>query len=78
MRPNAAGLGVADNALVIDLSQLRSTTVSPDNHTVRAEAGCTWADVDHATVASGMATPSGFLASTGIAGTAGSRAHVRG
>ena len=65
---NAAGLGVWDDALVIDLSQLRSTTVSPENHTVRAEAGCTWGDIDHATVAFGMATPSGFLASTGVAG----------
>ena len=65
---NAAGLGVADDALVIDLSLLRSTTVSPEDHTVRADAGCTWGDVDHATVAFGMATPSGFLASTGVAG----------
>src|ERR1700757_3171079 len=65
---NAAGLGVSDDALVIDLSLLRSTTVSPQDHTVRADAGCTWGDVDHATVAFGMATPSGFLASTGVAG----------
>src|SRR2546430_10489127 len=65
---SAAGLGVWDDALVIDLSLLRSTTVSPDNHTVRVDAGCTWGDVDHATVAFGMATPSGFLASTGVAG----------
>ncbi|MGH3194882.1 MAG: FAD-binding oxidoreductase [Streptosporangiaceae bacterium] len=65
---SAAGLGVADDALVIDLSLLRSTTVSPQNRTVRADAGCTWGDVDHATVAFGMATPSGFLASTGVAG----------
>src|SRR6201993_4319392 len=65
---NAAGLAVADNALVIDLSGLRSTTVSPQEHTVRVDAGCTWGDVDHATVAFGMATPSGFLASTGVAG----------
>src|ERR1700758_2566895 len=65
---NAAGLGAQDGALVIDLSLLRSTTVSPENHTVRADAGCTWGDVDHATVAFGMATPSGFLASTGVAG----------
>jgi FAD/FMN-containing dehydrogenase len=65
---NAGGLGVWDGALVIDLSQLRSTTVDPANHTVRADAGCTWGDVDHATVAFGMATPSGFLASTGVAG----------
>ena len=65
---SAAGLGVWDGALVVDLSLLRSTTVSPADHTVRADAGCTWGDVDHATVAFGMATPSGFLASTGVAG----------
>jgi FAD/FMN-containing dehydrogenase len=65
---NAAGLGVWDDALVIDLSMLRSTTVSPADHTVRVDAGCTWGDVDHATVAFGMATPSGFLSSTGVAG----------
>jgi FAD/FMN-containing dehydrogenase len=65
---NAAGLAVADDALVIDLSRLRSTTVDPVNHTVRVDPGCTWGDVDHATVAFGMATPSGFLASTGVAG----------
>src|SRR5215510_16326712 len=53
---SAAGLGVWDDALVIDLSLLRSTTVSPENHTVRVDAGCTLADVDHATVAVGMAT----------------------
>ena len=64
---NAAGLGVGDDALVIDMSLLRSTTVDPQNHTVRADAGCTWGDIDHATVAFGMATPSGFLASTGVA-----------
>ncbi|HEY7144940.1 MAG TPA: FAD-binding oxidoreductase [Streptosporangiaceae bacterium] len=65
---NAAGLGVADGALVIDLSLLRSTTVSPQARTVRADAGCTWGDVDHATVAFGMATPSGFVSTTGVAG----------
>ena len=65
---NAGGLGVWDDALVIDLSLLRSTTVSPGNHTVRADAGCTWGDIDHATVGFGMATPSGFIASTGVGG----------
>jgi FAD/FMN-containing dehydrogenase len=65
---DAAGLGVADDALVVDLSLLRSTTVSPEVHTVRADAGCTWGDVHHATVAFGMATPSGFIASTGVGG----------
>jgi FAD/FMN-containing dehydrogenase len=65
---HAAGYGVRDDALVVDLSLLRSTTVDPEHHTVRVDAGCTWGDVDHATVAFGMATPSGFLASTGVAG----------
>jgi FAD/FMN-containing dehydrogenase len=32
------------------------------------EGGCTWADVDHATGAYGMATPSGLLSSTGVGG----------
>jgi FAD/FMN-containing dehydrogenase len=36
---NAAGLAVWDGALVIDLSTLRSTTVNPRSHTVRADAG---------------------------------------
>ena len=38
---NAGGLGVWDDALVIDLSVLRSTSVNPEDHTVRADAGCT-------------------------------------
>ena len=65
---NAAGLGVWDNALVIDLSPMHSVTVDPAGGTVRADAGCTWGDVDHATVGFGMATPSGFLSSTGVGG----------
>ncbi|WP_425570782.1 FAD-binding oxidoreductase [Pseudonocardia adelaidensis] len=65
---NAAGFGTWDGALVVDLSPMHSTTVDPERHTVRVDAGATWGDVDHATVAFGMATPSGFLASTGVAG----------
>jgi FAD/FMN-containing dehydrogenase len=65
---NAAGFGTWDDALVIDLSPMRSTTVDPAARTVRVDAGCTWGDVDHATTAFGMATPSGFIASTGVAG----------
>src|SRR5262249_5668306 len=65
---SAGGFGVWDDALVIDLSLQRSTTVSPENHTVRADAGCTLGDVDHATAAFGMAVPFGILASTGVAG----------
>ncbi|HXZ75060.1 MAG TPA: FAD-binding oxidoreductase [Streptosporangiaceae bacterium] len=67
---SAGGFGIWDDALVIDLSLMRGTTVSPENHTVRADGGCTLGDIDHATVAFGMAVPTGILASTGIAGLA--------
>jgi FAD/FMN-containing dehydrogenase len=65
---NAAGLGVADGALVIDLRDMHSVTVDPSARTVRVDGGSVWADVDHATVGFGMATPSGFIASTGVGG----------
>ncbi|WP_106399805.1 FAD-binding oxidoreductase [Actinocorallia populi] len=65
---NAGGLGVWDDALAVDLSAMRSTTVSPEQHRVRVDGGCVWGDVDHATVEFGMATPSGFVASTGVGG----------
>ena len=58
---SGGGFGVWDDALVIDLGGLRSTTVNPAAHTVRVDGGCTWGDVDHATGAFGMATPSGFI-----------------
>jgi FAD/FMN-containing dehydrogenase len=65
---NAAGLGVRDGALTVDLGGLRSTTVDPAAHTVRVDGGCTWGDVDHTTTAFGMATPSGFVSTTGVGG----------
>jgi len=65
---NAGGLGICDGGLVIDLSLMRSVRVKPAARTVRAEGGCTGGDVDHATHAFGMATPTGTIATTGIAG----------
>ena len=65
---NAAGLGVWDDALVIDLSGLRKVRVDAVAHTVEVGGGCTWAEVDRATGEYGMATPSGFLSSTGVGG----------
>ena len=65
---NGAGLGVCDDGLVIDLSRMKGIRVNPADKTVRVEAGCVWGDVDHATHAFGMATPSGFISTTGVAG----------
>jgi FAD/FMN-containing dehydrogenase len=65
---NAGGLGVWDDALVIDLGAMRSVALSPIDGTVRVDPGCTWADVDHATVAFGLVIPAGFVGSTGVSG----------
>jgi FAD/FMN-containing dehydrogenase len=65
---NAGGLGVWDDALVIDLAGLRGIDVDPKARTVKVGGGCTWSEVDGATGEYGMATPSGFLSSTGVGG----------
>jgi FAD binding domain/Berberine and berberine like len=65
---NGAGLGTCDGGLVIDLSQMKGVRVDPAARTVRVAAGCLWGDVDHATHAFGMATPCGFISTTGVAG----------
>jgi FAD/FMN-containing dehydrogenase len=65
---NAGGLGVCDEGLVIDLSRMNGVRVDPAARTVRAEGGCVWGDVDHATHAFGMATPSGIISTTGVGG----------
>jgi hypothetical protein len=65
---NAAGLGVCDDGLVIDLSQIRYVHVDPAENIVRVGAGSTWGDVDHATHAFGLAVPSGIISTTGVGG----------
>jgi FAD/FMN-containing dehydrogenase len=65
---NAAGLGVCDGGLVVDLSSMRFTHVDPEGGTVRVGGGSTWADVDHATHAFDMAVPSGIISTTGVGG----------
>ncbi len=65
---NGPGLGVCDDGLVIDLGAMKGVRVDPTARTVRVEGGATWADVDHATHAFGMATPSGIISTTGVGG----------
>jgi hypothetical protein len=75
---NAGGLGICDDGLVIDLSRIKFTLVDPDGKIVIAGGGCTWGDVDHATHAFGMATPSGIISTTGVGGltTGGGLGHL--
>ena len=65
---NGGGLGVADDALVIDLAGLADVVVDPDADLVRVGGGCTWGQVDRATAEYGRATPSGIISTTGVGG----------
>jgi FAD/FMN-containing dehydrogenase len=62
------GFGTNDGGVVCDLSAMRGIRVDPRRKTVRAEGGCTWGDLDHATHAFGLATTGGIISTTGVAG----------
>lgn len=65
---NGPGLGTCEGGLVLALSPMRGVQVDPEAQTVRVEGGCTWGDVDRATHAFGLATPSGIISTTGVGG----------
>ncbi|MBA2286630.1 MAG: FAD-binding oxidoreductase [Ktedonobacteraceae bacterium] len=62
------GLSTCDDGLVIDLSGMKGIRVDSSARTVRVEGGCTWGEVDQATHPFGLATPSGFVSTTGVGG----------
>jgi FAD/FMN-containing dehydrogenase len=65
---NVAGLAVADDAVMIDLAEMKGIHVDPDARTVRAEGGVTWAELNAATGEHGLAVTGGAISTTGIAG----------
>jgi FAD binding domain/Berberine and berberine like len=67
-RHHGGGFGTCDGGVVIDLAGLRAIEVDPGARTVRVEGGATWAEVDKATHAHGLAVPSGVISTTGVGG----------
>ena len=65
---STAGLAVADGALMIDLSAMKTVRVDPAARVAVAGPGLMWRELDAATQAHGLATTGGTVGSVGIAG----------
>ncbi|MGJ7506108.1 FAD-binding oxidoreductase [Variovorax sp. GT1P44] len=63
-----AGNSVCDGGLMIHLGAMNRVVVDATARRAVCGGGTTWADVDAATQAHGLATPGGFISHTGIAG----------
>ncbi|KAF2815010.1 FAD binding oxidoreductase [Mytilinidion resinicola] len=65
---STSGASATSSGFVLDLSQLRAVTVDPAARTITAGGGTTWADVDGAAAAYGLATVGGTFNHTGVGG----------
>jgi FAD/FMN-containing dehydrogenase len=65
---HGAGLSLCDDGMVIDLSLMKGVRVDPVARTALVMGGSTWGEVDHATHAFGLVTPSGIVSTTGVGG----------
>jgi FAD/FMN-containing dehydrogenase len=65
---NVAGNAVCDDGVVIDLSAMKGVEVDADRRVARVEPGMVLGELDRATQAHGLATPTGNVSMTGIAG----------
>jgi FAD/FMN-containing dehydrogenase len=65
---NIAGNAMCDGGLVVDLSHMKAANVDAAKRRVTIEGGATLADLDAATQAHGLATPTGINSTTGLGG----------
>jgi FAD/FMN-containing dehydrogenase len=65
---NVAGISLCDDGMVIDLSAMKGIHINAKTRTARAEAGVTWAELNHDLQAFGLAATGGFVGTTGIGG----------
>jgi FAD/FMN-containing dehydrogenase len=65
---NVAGRAVADDAVMIDLAEMKGVSLDPESRTVRAEGGLTWSELNGTAAEHGLAVTGGAISTTGIAG----------
>jgi FAD/FMN-containing dehydrogenase len=63
-----SGKAICDDALLIDLTKMKSVRVDLAKGTARVGAGAKLGDLDHETQAFGLAVPAGIVSDTGVAG----------
>ncbi len=62
------GFGTGDGVIVADLSAMNRVLVDPERRTARVGGGATWAMMNDATAAHGLATTGGIISTTGVVG----------
>lgn len=65
---NVAGNAVCDGGLMLDFSGMTGVRVDPAAKVAHVQPGALISDLDRETQAHGLATPGGFISSTGVAG----------
>jgi FAD/FMN-containing dehydrogenase len=65
---NVAGRAVQDDAVMIDLAEMRDVEVDPTARTLRAQGGATWNELNAHAAEHGLAVTGGAISTTGIAG----------
>jgi FAD/FMN-containing dehydrogenase len=65
---NVAGLALRDDAVLLDLGDMRAVSVDARTRLASVQGGALWRDVDAATAVAGLATTGGLISSTGVGG----------
>ena len=65
---NVAGRAVTVGGVMIDLAEMKTITVDPEQGTATAQGGVTWNELNEAAGGHGLAVTGGAVSTTGIAG----------